>query len=167
MRLPAHSAGTSRSLRYHPTPTGKNPPAPPVGLAWAMGPAMLQSWGRSTDCHDAASDSNCAASGAVLSLNAHPASNDVRGIGAAPATVVTAIVKSIEIRESNRIFISKIVERRAYRRGSAGGIPQVLDGRAIVDTFRHARTGGVFHFPIEVRVRLHCLLALGIRVGAR
>src|SRR5689334_9491853 len=47
-RFPAASAGKANVFRYQPTPAGKNPPAPRVGLFAAIGPAMLQSCGNST-----------------------------------------------------------------------------------------------------------------------
>src|SRR2546430_4058601 len=42
-RLPDHFAGVTNALRYQPTPAGKKPPGPPLGVSAAIGPAMDQS----------------------------------------------------------------------------------------------------------------------------
>src|SRR5262245_13859765 len=48
IRREACSVGSVKSLRYQPTPAGKKPPAPLVGLFRSNGPSMLQSCGRSS-----------------------------------------------------------------------------------------------------------------------
>src|ERR1700677_4778557 len=76
--LPAHDVGAENVLRYQPMPAGKNPPGPPVGFVAAIGPAMLQSCGRSTPVQAVSLKLAASASGGSDWSNFHPKSKSSR-----------------------------------------------------------------------------------------
>src|SRR6266508_5549399 len=66
-----------KCLRYQPTPAGRKPPAPPVGLFLSNVPSMLQSCGTSSFRQSASSKSGFSAPGASDLRKRQSLSNDV------------------------------------------------------------------------------------------
>src|ERR1017187_10141221 len=118
----AATGGSTKCLRYQPSPEGTNAPAPRAGAFSSKGPSMPQSWGRLTERQAESANSGLSAPGASAFRKRQPESNGtvVRGAAASGITARRNTVSFI-------VLSLPRPQRRRYRRPCWSGTLPTCD----------------------------------------